>query len=308
MMAAILASAAMLCGQTPAEVRYLDGSVVRMTLDQPNIELQTKYGKLTIPLSDVRRLDVGVHLSASERREVDLAIERLSDNAYKSREEAKAWLIAAGANAYAVVRSHKPIDLEQGRRQDEVVKALEEKLTKEVLGRQPFASVQTAEFTAIGKLLCDEIPAKSANFGKSPIRLSSAMSIVIEQRAAEVQIDAESYSSEKDSWLDTGVSIGRDMTLIFSATGLVDLWYPEAGKYVVSPRGYTGNGRNSSYAAGALIAKIGNGQPFVVGESSSVWSNTCGEGRLYLQVVTSPWGDVLPRGKYQVKIKQSYTR
>ena len=42
-----------------AEVRFGDGSIVRMTLLQENLEVQTKYGKLNIPLSDVRRVEFG---------------------------------------------------------------------------------------------------------------------------------------------------------------------------------------------------------------------------------------------------------
>lgn len=48
-----------------AEVRFNDGSLVRMTILQDDLEVMTKYGKLTIPLKDIRRIDLGLHLPAS---------------------------------------------------------------------------------------------------------------------------------------------------------------------------------------------------------------------------------------------------
>jgi len=39
----------------PAEVRLNDGSLVRMSILQDTVDIQTKYGKLSIPLKDVRR-------------------------------------------------------------------------------------------------------------------------------------------------------------------------------------------------------------------------------------------------------------
>src|ERR1043165_6569956 len=40
-----------------AEVRFADGSIVRMTLLQDDLEVQTKYGKLTIRLNEIRRVE-----------------------------------------------------------------------------------------------------------------------------------------------------------------------------------------------------------------------------------------------------------
>src|SRR6516164_5663740 len=53
-----------------AEVRFGDGSIVRMTLLQENIEVQTKYGKLSIPLSDVRRVEFGLHVPPDVHQQI----------------------------------------------------------------------------------------------------------------------------------------------------------------------------------------------------------------------------------------------
>src|SRR5437868_7550238 len=39
-----------------AEVRFTDGSIVRMIVLQESLEVVTKYGKLTIPANDIRKI------------------------------------------------------------------------------------------------------------------------------------------------------------------------------------------------------------------------------------------------------------
>lgn len=53
-----------------ADVRLNDGSLVRLTLTTPEIAVRTKYGVLTIPLAEVRRVDVGLHLPGGVRMEL----------------------------------------------------------------------------------------------------------------------------------------------------------------------------------------------------------------------------------------------
>ena len=45
-----------------AEVRFGDGSVVRMTLLQDQLEVMTRYGKLSIPITEIRRVEFGLHI------------------------------------------------------------------------------------------------------------------------------------------------------------------------------------------------------------------------------------------------------
>src|SRR6516164_7552359 len=61
-----------------AEVRFGDGSIVRMTLLQENLEVQTKYGKLTIPLSEVRRVEFGLHVPPEVNQQITQSIKRLA--------------------------------------------------------------------------------------------------------------------------------------------------------------------------------------------------------------------------------------
>ena len=43
----------------PVEIRMADGSSVRMNLTQPIIDIATKYGKLSIPTNEIRKIEFG---------------------------------------------------------------------------------------------------------------------------------------------------------------------------------------------------------------------------------------------------------
>src|SRR5438876_44698 len=66
-----------------AEVRFADGSVVRMNIMQESIEVTTKYGKLSIPTDDVRRIEMGLHIPPGIEQQIDSAIRNLSSEAFK---------------------------------------------------------------------------------------------------------------------------------------------------------------------------------------------------------------------------------
>jgi hypothetical protein len=71
-----------------AEVRFGDGSLVRMTILQDDLEVMTKYGKLTIPLREIRRIDFGLHLPEGVGQHIDQSIKHLGSETYKERDEA----------------------------------------------------------------------------------------------------------------------------------------------------------------------------------------------------------------------------
>lgn len=42
-----------------AEVRFADGSTIRMVLTQTAVEVSTRYGKLEVPVAHIRRVEFG---------------------------------------------------------------------------------------------------------------------------------------------------------------------------------------------------------------------------------------------------------
>jgi hypothetical protein len=105
----------------------------------------------------------------------------------------------------------------------------------------------------------------------------------------------------RDQWTDTGIVVRAGDDLLFDSTGTIQL---SAGdRDVASPAGaYTGRGAAQapipSAPAGALIARIGNGRPFAVGDQRSI--RAPGSGRLYLGINDDYLGD--NSGEFRVTV------
>lgn len=87
-----------------ADVRLDDGSTVRVTLQQPSVEIQTKYGKLVVPVADIRRIEFGLHVPADQQAAIAANIKRLGSIVHKERDAAVRDLIAAGHFAAHALR------------------------------------------------------------------------------------------------------------------------------------------------------------------------------------------------------------
>src|SRR4051794_19282493 len=55
---------------TEVEVKFADGSTVRMAMLQEAIEIETKYGRLKVPASEIRGIDLGVHLPEGTEQKI----------------------------------------------------------------------------------------------------------------------------------------------------------------------------------------------------------------------------------------------
>src|SRR5438046_804164 len=75
-------------GSDLAQIRFADGSNFRVALLQPSIEVQTKYGKLTIPMNEVRSVEFGLRVPEDIQRRLDAAAAGLTSEDFQQREKA----------------------------------------------------------------------------------------------------------------------------------------------------------------------------------------------------------------------------
>src|SRR5438105_11608402 len=61
------------------EVRLIDRSTMKVTLREERVELVTRYGKLSIPVAEIRRIEFGLRLSADEQKRIAAAVRDLGD-------------------------------------------------------------------------------------------------------------------------------------------------------------------------------------------------------------------------------------
>ncbi|HWY85147.1 MAG TPA: hypothetical protein VNX28_00400, partial [Gemmataceae bacterium] len=104
------------------EILFANGSLVRMTMIQEKIDILTPYGKLNVPLKDIRRIEFGLHVPDGMDKKVDAAIKQLASADFKEREGAVRELVALGVYAYpSLLQAAKSADLEVAKRATDAV-------------------------------------------------------------------------------------------------------------------------------------------------------------------------------------------
>lgn len=287
----------------PAEVRFADGSVVRMNVLQETIEVTTRYGKLTIPTDEIRRIDMGLHIPEGIDKQIDGAIRNLSSESFKQREDASKDLLQIGHWAYfALQKAAASPELEVAKRAQSLLIRIAEKTPPEVLKLRVDDVVQTRDFPVVGKITSPAIKANWPLFGDQMLRLSDVRSVQLRgQRGdSEIVIEASKFGSSLDQWFDTGIAVDTQLRMTIASEGNVDLWPQTPGQYVAQPRGFNTPGKGGAFLAGALVGRIGEtGRVFMIGERYE--GTAPEEGRLFLQIIPSPWNNA-SSGAYRVRV------
>lgn len=292
------------------EVRFGDGSKVRMLLLQESVEIVTRYGKLAVPTSDIRGIDLGVHLPDGTQEKIDAALKRLSSPSFKERDAAVNDLVALGGHAYpALLRAAKTSELEVAQRVQAAIKRIQAKLTPDLLRTSTNDRVITTDFPISGRIVSPTLRAKTPYFGELALKLPELRSIrwLSGNIDSAMTIEAAKYANNAQ-WLDTGVTVDGSAGLTITAAGEVDLMNDGSGDFVTGPGGTRNIGRRGAGGRlpGALIGKIGDGGPiFLIGERYQAFSTPAG--KLFLQIVPPPFNNgQVPSGSYKVSIRAGY--
>jgi hypothetical protein len=290
------------------EVRFTDESVVRMLILQDKLDVDTKYGKLTVPTSDIVKIDFGIHIPAELEKKITQAIEDLGSENYKTREAAVKDLVGWGPYAYPqVYKASKSDQPEVQKRASIALEKLKTKHSAKNLRTREEDVIVTANFTVVGRITTPTVRAKAENFGELDLQLTKLRAVrsLTTVTEAEVTIDAAKYAQQNVVWMDTQYECRQGMRLVITATGNVNLW-PQNGGFVCGPSGFDQNGgfgpgRGNQYLPGALVGRVGeDGQMFYIGDRYDGTINR--EGKLYLSIRPSPWNPQGTVGSYTVKI------
>ncbi len=151
------------------------------------------------------------------------------------------------------------------------------------------------------------IKAQSAIFGETLLNVTDLAGIHWLGKLAELEleVDGAKYAVNALQWMDTGIELDMNDELVISAFGKVDLMPNGGGQGISGPEGSAQfPGQPGIHPPGALLGRIGeNGSAFLIGGGYNGTSKS--EGRLYLQISTSPWahrGANAVTGSYKVRI------
>lgn len=296
-------------GDSGVEVQFTDGSIVKLALLESKMDITTRYGKLTVPMTEVRKIEMGLRYPEGALEKIKSAISQLGDPDFKKREAASNDLIAYRELAYPIVRrATQEGNAEARKRTKAVLEELRKRLPEEKLALKDLDTITTADFPIAGHIEAASFKASSPLLGNVDVKLYQVRGIRWLGHTTEVQltVDASKHGGPQEAWLDTGVDMSGDR-LIIQASGTVDVMPNNPGQFMASPDGLRadlgfrpGQGGAMVGQPGALIGKIGaSGRPFLVG--SKLDSTPHEEGRLYLRLEPSPWR-VNQSGSFTVKI------
>jgi hypothetical protein len=304
------------------EVVFLNGSTMPMVLRSEAIEVQTPYGKLSVPLKDIRAIEFGLHLPDDISTGIASAIKDLEAPDYASRDRAAKALLKLGPHSYsAVYRAAHTGDLESSRRAEEILKQLKAKHPKKDLKISATDRIITPTFTIAGRILTVSLQGQSELFRQAdfPIaKMRSLRAVSGPSDEIEVNIDAGKYAAP-GQWLETGFEIDKRSLLVISAEGLLET-DPQNGQLSCGPNGIRadpnfGDGSAATLLlgdrrvkgpiggpryGGMLLGRIGeDGDPFMIGERYQGIAES--DGKLYLHIGPSTFGRAAS-GSYDVKI------
>lgn len=197
------------------EVRFTDNSVMKLAIKEDRIAVTTPYGKLSIPVADIRRIDFGFRVPEDVAKRIDAAITDLGHPEFRNREAASAILLGLREKAYpSLVKATKNTDTEIANRAEELVKKLDETIPAELLKSREFDIIHTETSKIAGKLDAATLKASSKQFGDVQIRLEDAF--VLSSKSTEPEVDTANVALGPQNLLQHQNEIGK--TFVFKVT------------------------------------------------------------------------------------------
>jgi hypothetical protein len=170
------------------EVRFTDNSVMKLKIKEERIALMTPYGRLTIPLSDVQRIEFASRIPEDAAKRIRAAVADLGNAEYRKREAASATLLSLREKAYqAVSKAAKDPDTEVASRAEELLKKIEETIPAEMLKYREFDVIHTQHSKIAGTIEAATLKAECVQFGDVQLRLSDVLVLSTKSTAPETE-------------------------------------------------------------------------------------------------------------------------
>lgn len=289
------------------EVVFADGSTVKMTLVQDDIEIASRYGKFKVPVEDIVRIEFGFRYPEGVEQRVTAAIAGLGDSNFRKREASSTELLELAEYSYpALLEAVKSSDNEVAKRAEDLAKRIEESTDAEKLAIPRHDVIVTKGFAFPGKIDATHFKARTPYFGEIQVALAEIRglrSIGVSTQIA-FTLEAAKYATQDQSvWKDTGIDVSKDTVIESEATGIIHIY--QGGGYQTPPDGYMGyQPPQGQPRSGAIIAKIGpKGTIFTLGAKYK--GKAPDNGRLYVRIEKSPWNNE-STGSFEVKIKTNF--
>lgn len=316
------------------DCRFDDGSVVRLTVGTSVLTVDSKFGKMTVPLAEVKKIEMGFRYPAGVQAKVRQAVEDLGSTNFRTREAAQKTLLDIGEYAVPLVKAGSASGVpEVAERCVVILKAITATLPDDKSDPVMEDVITTDEMVIRGKITSDSFKATTKYFGETTVKLVDVRELrpVGGRFIGTFPLDAVKYAAPGwKTFFDTGLDVEKGQPIEITATGKIDLAPQTPGKVTSGPEGGgtqvpgPGSGAGSRgpgpapggrafrgdlddgfpsvlYTSGTVYGRIGaNGPLFKIGDSYKPGKAT-ESGRLYLVIAPSSFGG--SKGEYEVKVK-----
>jgi LCCL domain len=160
------------------DVKLTDDSVVKLTLLDLSVEFVTPHGKLTIPVNEIRKVELGLRIPDDVAAIIKAAAADLGSPQYRKREEAAATLLRYREKSYpALKEAAKSADAETAKRAEDLIEKLENIVPRSRLEAPDYDVIHTELSKIAGKIVAPTLRARSFTFGDVPLKLSDVVAM-----------------------------------------------------------------------------------------------------------------------------------
>jgi hypothetical protein len=203
-------------GGVPVEVRFTDNSNMKVQLQDSHLEVETPYGKLRIPVADVRKVEFATRLPADVAKRIETAVANLSKDDFEVRDKAMQELLALKERAYHhLVKVTKGKDVGAAKLAQEILDKIGDSLPEEMRTFREHDVVHTDQMKVTGRILTQTLQADTFQFGPQQLRVAVLHTLTLP--GAEPEIDPKMVNPEPGHLGNYAQQLGK--RFFFRVTG-----------------------------------------------------------------------------------------
>lgn len=174
------------------DVKLADESSMKLRLCEDRLDLETKFGKLSVPLADVRKIEFGFRVSDDMAKQIEQAVANLGSSQYRVREEAGSVLFSLRDKAYPALAktAAEATDPEMVKRAGEIADRIKALVPESKLTQPDYDTVTTDDCKFTGKILKQQFKAKSFTFGEVTLKLADTAHLTVIGTLCEKELAA----------------------------------------------------------------------------------------------------------------------
>lgn len=295
----------------------MDGSVISGRLALSEIEVETDFGKLKVPIAKLKTFTPGLGSHPDLGTKIVDLIEDLGSSDFGEREAAQKALLEMGPSVR--MELEKRADDKDTERRTRIRKILTEfdELAddEEVDPDEPEHArglmiqrdaVETSEFTIIGRIVQQNFMITSL-YGPLTVRLADirkAQRDIGERPELRKNFAVDGTDLVQSNFKSTGIRVQRGDKITVAADGTITMT-PWGNEAITTPDGSTNYGWYipGQIPGGSLVARIGdNGNIFKVGSKSNFTADRAGILQFAVAVQSDYANNAFP-GRYNVKLR-----